>query len=415
MSRLSLKEVQEAAVLFHRYFDSLKNCFVGRDRIIDLLKAAMTMREHVLIFGPPGTTKTALCDVAFAGITGAEKFHLEFSMFMQEDAIFGPYDTKKMRDEGILEHRTEGMLPEAQFARLGEFLDGSMPLLRSTLAALNERKMRRGRQVIDMPLMTVYCDTNKDPGAYLKQNPYAFAVLDRIAFVAQVGYLSTKEEMTEMFRRFQSGTTKRSPGTLSFDVINELSQLIVLPPSLIGDQMLYIKLGEAAIEYRERRKQLTSNGGLVLPEITDRRFCVSTQMLEVAAVLDGRLEVMPKDLLAVHPVLGSSDPERDLWIEIAKKKIEEIESEKKQQLSSAQVTALEAIMQRAEGLDLRDVQEAKHAYGVLRATLDNVIPENEEVNVRKQKATEQLEAIRLKLSEALLEKEGLSHSGKGTN
>ena len=415
MSRLALQDVQRAAGEFHRYFDGLKECFVGRDRIIDLLKAAMAMREHVLIFGPPGTTKTALCDVAFAGITGAEKFHLEYSMFMQEDAIFGPYDTKKMRDQGILEHRTEGMLPEAHFARLGEFLDGSMPLLRSTLAALNERKMRRGRQVIDMPLMTVYCDTNKDPGAYLKQNPYAFAVLDRIAFVAQVGYLQTKEEMTEMFRRFQSGTTKRNPGTISFDVINELSELVVLPPSLIGDQLIYLKLGEAAMDYREQRKQLTTNGGLVLPEITDRRFCVGTQMLEVAAVLDGRLEVIPKDLLAVHPVLGSTDPERDLWIKIAQKKIEEIEAEKKQQLSSAQVTALDAIMQRAEGLDLRDVKESKHAYGVLHASLDHVIPENDEVSERKKKVSDKLEAIRQQLSEAVLQQEGLSHSGTSTN
>src|SRR3989338_8758468 len=126
MARLSLTQLQNAVDTYNEYFNALRTCFVGREHVIEVLRYAMAQRQHVLIVGPQGTSKTAISDVAFAGITDSEKFHVELSMFMGEDAIFGPYDVKKMREEGKLEHRIEGMLPTANVARIGEVLDGNM-------------------------------------------------------------------------------------------------------------------------------------------------------------------------------------------------------------------------------------------------------------------------------------------------
>jgi len=118
-SRMSLQELQDAVKLYHQYFDQLESCFVGREDLLRLLKWAMIQRQHILAFGKPGTAKTAVCDRAFEGIENAEKFRIELAMSMLDDAIFGPYNVKKLREEGILEHNIDGMLPRADLARLG--------------------------------------------------------------------------------------------------------------------------------------------------------------------------------------------------------------------------------------------------------------------------------------------------------
>jgi len=405
MHRLTLPELQDAAKRYNAYFDALKACFVGRDHIIDVLRFAMAQRQHVLIFGPPGTAKTALCDVAFSGITGAEKFRAELSMYMGEDALFGPYDTKRMREDGVLEHRVEGMLPQAHLARIGEFLDGSMPTLRALLGALNEREMRRGRQILQLPLLTVYCDTNKNPAEVLKKDPYLWAVLDRILFISNLGFLESEDDMTEMLRRFQSGRTAKVKETLPLELINSLTEPVVCPPSLITDQLVYIKLGQAFVEYREQRQQAIKSNSIpdaVLPMISDRRFALASQMLEVAAVLNGRFQIEPQDMELCYHVLGTTAQEKQLWLDICRVKIQEIEAEKSQQLDHSQVVAIEAIIQQAELINGDDLPLAGDTIRTLEHQLEGIIPAEQAVEERKQQAARKLVEIRSALRAKVL-------------
>src|SRR3989338_7280882 len=166
----------------------------------------MIQRQHLLAFGKPGTAKTAVCDRAFEGIENAEKFRIELAMSILDDAIFGPYNVKKLREEGILEHNIDGMLPRADLARLGGVLD-----------------------------------TNKDPGEFLAKNAHAWAVLDRLLFMTEVHYLDDPKDITEMVLRFQSGKVGSVTTTIKLEMIHRLSELVVFPPSLIRDQLLFIK------------------------------------------------------------------------------------------------------------------------------------------------------------------------------
>ena len=412
MARLSLTQLQNAVDTYNEYFNALRTCFVGREHVIEVLRYAMAQRQHVLIVGPPGTSKTAISDVAFAGITDSEKFHVELSMFMGEDAIFGPYDVKKMREEGKLEHRIEGMLPTANVARIGEVLDGNMPLLRTLLSALHERRMRRGTQVIDMPLMTVYCDTNIDSGEFLKRHPYAWAVLDRILFITSLGYLINPTDVAEMVLRFQSGRTTKLGKNIPLSLIHDISEHIIRPPSLITDQLVFVKFGEACQEYRNKRTEEVKSGRwkVVLPEISDRRICLASQMLEASAVLSGRLEVLPEDLLPVYHALGTTSEEQHLWEEIAKRKIKEIEKERSQQLDHAQKVAIESILREAKQIDSNgDVQKAAGSLQVLSTQLKGVVPADQNVEALKREAERTLNSIREKLSRRLLEQAGLAN------
>lgn len=188
------------------------------------------------------------------------------------------------------------MLPTATFARIGAFLDGPPQTLRSLLGAMNERRMMRGIQQMDLPLMTVYGDTNKDPSLYIKRNPDSWAVLDRILFIGQLSFLDTPDDVGAMVRRFQNGTPMSPVRTIDAEIMEQLSQYIVIPQSLITDPTIIDTYAAAACEYREERRKLPDEvkEQFILPDISDRRICIASQMLEAEAVLSGASKRKPK-------------------------------------------------------------------------------------------------------------------------
>lgn len=206
MTTVDLAKVPEYAQRFRTFMDQFKSMYVDRDRLIDFITLALLTREHLLMFGSPGTAKTQIIDSVLDGIRGARNFRTEVSGYTAEDGVLGPYNVKRLREEGVLEHNTSGMLPEAQFARVGEFLDANAVTLRALLGIMNERRLLRGSQTIESPLMTAYLDTNKDPALYLKKNPDAWAVIDRVLLIEKVGYLNTPANVQEMVTRFQRGS-----------------------------------------------------------------------------------------------------------------------------------------------------------------------------------------------------------------
>lgn len=378
-------ELKAMAKIYLDFTDQLRNVVVDRDHVLEQMKYALIMRQHVLIFGPPGTAKTNLCDIIFDAIDGAERFAVTLSMFMGEDAVYGPYDVKKMRDEGVLEHRVDKMLPNAHIARLGEFLDANLPLQRSLLDALHERRFRRGGQMVDMPLITVYADTNKDPGEYLAENPYAWAVLDRILFMSRVDYLNTTDNVAEMLRRFQDGKSTFAPKKIDREVIDNLSRLIVCPPSLIHDPMIYTALAQGLLDYRQKRGTMIREKklkGTILPEISDRRFALASQMLEAEAVLDGRLAVIPEDMRGTYRILGTTPEEKALWMSIVDPLITKLAEQKRQQLSSAQTQLITRVTETLESVTpaaIADIVQAARTVAINTATLEGIVPDNDEV------------------------------------
>ena len=382
MPSIDIKQVPALAKQFRDYMDQFSTMLVGRDHELMLLRYALVQREHILLFGPPGTSKTQISDLVFAGIEGGTTFAIEMSKFMAEDALFGPYDVKAMREEGTLRHRIEGMMPEAQLVRVGEFLDANEAVLRSMLGVLNERRMIRGVQKYQTPLLTAFADTNIDPGEYLRRSPNAWAVIDRILFLSRLSYLSDPADIGEMVNRFQSGQLSKPKTTIPIDVIIQLSSLIVTPPGLITDPSISLTYGKAVAEYRVARAALTDEEktAFILPEISDRRVVKGSQMLEAEAVIQGRLHVFVEDLLAARWVLCTSEVERELWVSIAQKYIEEHKARQDAQLVNSQGIALTAIADQLE----KDVVGATNGaavqvLSVLWGQFQTIAPTNPEV------------------------------------
>ena len=139
----------------------LKNTFVGKDEIIDLMGIALVARENLFMLGPPGTAKSAMVR-SLAKLLDGKTFEYLLTRFTEPNELFGPFDIRKLR-EGELLTNTEGMLPEANLIFLDELLNANSAILNSLLMVLNERIFRRGKETKDLPALMIVGASNHLP------------------------------------------------------------------------------------------------------------------------------------------------------------------------------------------------------------------------------------------------------------
>jgi MoxR-like ATPase len=141
--------------------DPLKDRFVGRDEVIDLIALAVVAGEHLFLYGPPGTAKSALIRQFAAAVQG-RYFEYMLTRFSEPNEIFGPIDIARLR-EGAVVTVTTGMLPEAEFVFLDELFNANSAILNNLLTVLNERVYRRGAETHRLPLLSLFSASNHLP------------------------------------------------------------------------------------------------------------------------------------------------------------------------------------------------------------------------------------------------------------
>lgn len=139
----------------------MKQCFVAKDEVIDLLGVALAAGENLFLHGPPGTAKSALVHDLCRRLHG-RSFDYLLTRFTEPNELFGPFDIRRLRD-GELVTNTEGMLPEASLVFLDELLNANSAILNSLLMALNERVFRRGRESRALPVVCFIGASNHLP------------------------------------------------------------------------------------------------------------------------------------------------------------------------------------------------------------------------------------------------------------
>src|SRR5215467_887754 len=141
--------------------DPMKQRFVGRGEVIDLIALALVAGEHLFLYGPPGTAKSALIRQFSLAVRG-RYFEYMLTRFSEPNELFGPIDIARLR-EGVVATVTTGMLPEAEFAFLDELFNANSAILNNLLTVLNERISRRGAEIHRLPLLSLFSASNHLP------------------------------------------------------------------------------------------------------------------------------------------------------------------------------------------------------------------------------------------------------------
>lgn len=260
--------------------EHLKTRFVGRDEVVDLIALALVAREHLFLYGPPGTAKSALIR-DFARAVEGSYFEYLLTRFSEPNEIFGPIDIARFR-EGTVVTVTTGMLPEAEFVFLDELFNANSAILNNLLTVLNERVYRRGAETHRLPLLSLFSASN-----HLPEDDALRALFDRFLLRCQVKNLR-REAMPALLR---AGWGLETAGPLLARVkAADLDHLAARVPhiNLAGMMDTYVDL---VFKVRDL--------GIAL---SDRRAVKILKLVAASAVLCGRSSARPADLWVLRYV-----------------------------------------------------------------------------------------------------------------
>jgi len=272
--------------LSQQVLQPMKEVFIGKDEIIDLLGIGLVARENLFILGPPGTAKSALVQQLASRIDG-KVFDYLLTRFSEPNEIFGPFDIRRLR-EGELVTNTEGMLPEATFVFLDELLNANSAILNSLLLVLNERVFRRGRETRKLPTLTVVGASNSLP-----QDDALGALFDR--FLLRVRSDNVHRE--ELANVLSAGWKLDQQSDAAFpkmtvDEVQELSGFL--------SRVDLTSIRDAYVELIHRLR----HAGIA---VSDRRAVKLQRVIAASALLCGRLQVNLTDLWVLRHIWDTEE------------------------------------------------------------------------------------------------------------
>ena len=266
--------------------EPMKQAFVAKDEIIDLLGVSLVAGENLFILGPPGTAKSALVHNLASRLEG-RVFSYLLTRFTEPNEIFGPFDIRKLR-EGELTTNTEGMLPEASFVFLDELLNANSAILNSLLMVLNERIFRRGRETRQVPALMFVGASN-----HLPEDEALGALFDRFLLRVRCDNVPTEQLQEVADAGWRLDLAECQPtSTYSLDDIRQMHALLAR-----------VDLSEVRSMYIELVHRLRHAG----IDISDRRVVKLQRLIAASALVCGRLQSQPSDLWILRYIWDNED------------------------------------------------------------------------------------------------------------
>lgn len=305
--------------LRERVVEPLKGRFVRRGEVIDLIALALVAGEHLYLFGPPGTAKSALIR-QFALAVHGRYFEYVLTRFSEPNELFGPIDLVKLR-EGTVATVTAGMLPVAEFAFLDELFNANSAILNNLLTVLNERTYRRGAEVHRLPLLSLFSASN-----HLPEDDALKALFDRFLLRCHVDNLPREATPRLLAAGWELERSEPEPSGVTSEDLRALSREVyavdLTPVGELYTEVIH-KVRDLGVAFSDRRavkaqkliaasallcgrKSANASDLWVLRYVWDR----AEQIGPLGGLIQGVLEQHPAP--AAHPLAalpGRADPE----------------------------------------------------------------------------------------------------------
>lgn len=264
----------------------LKEKFVGKDDIIDLMGICLAGRENLFLLGPPGTAKSAMVK-ELSKLLNGKTFEYLLTRFTEPNELFGPFDIRKLR-EGDLVTNTEGMLPEANLIFLDELLNANSAILNSLLMVLNEKVFRRGRENRPLPVVMIVGASN-----HLPEDEALHALFDRFLIRVKCDYVDPAllNNVLDAGWKLEQKEMAGKPEISAEDIFKV--QAMIGTVDLQEIRPAYINLVE-----------MLRNAGV---QVSDRRAVKLQRLIAASALLCKRTTAIPSDMWVMRYIWDTEE------------------------------------------------------------------------------------------------------------
>ncbi|MEU8633206.1 AAA family ATPase [Amycolatopsis sp. NPDC048633] len=276
---------------FKARLEDVKQHYIGRDDVVDLLGLAAVCQEHVLLIGPPGTAKSGLLD-RFARMLGVGYFNYLLTRFTEPAELFGPLDLEVFKNESRYQIKTTDMLPDNEIVFLDEIFQGSSAILNTLLTLVNERTFHNGSHPTRAKLMTMLGSSNE-----MSDEPVLNAFSDRFLLRNNVRYVPEDdlEDLLEQGWTLERGALRHDvtrngeagPDVRRTEVVFGLEELRSLQQAVATIDLLPVRETMAAVARSFRSEGI---------RFSDRRIVKAQKVVAASALLAGRAAATTTDL-----------------------------------------------------------------------------------------------------------------------
>jgi MoxR-like ATPase len=289
--------------------DVLKRQFVERDEVIDLIALALVAGEHLFLYGPPGTAKSALIR-QFASAVRGQYFEYMLTRFTEPNEIFGPIDLVRLR-EGTVATVTTGMLPEAEFVFLDELFNANSAILNNLLTVLNERVYRRGAETHRLPVLSLFSASN-----HLPEEDALRALFDRFLLRCHVDSLHRDAMPRLLAAGWALEKAVSIEATVTAEDLRALSHKIyevdLAPVTDLYTEVVF-KVRDLGIAFSDRRAIKVMKLLAASALLCGRQTAAASDLWVLRYVWDreeqiGPLASLVNGLLEQHPAEGAAHP-----------------------------------------------------------------------------------------------------------
>jgi MoxR-like ATPase len=161
------EDVVEGLGRLKRIIERLNDTFVAKAHIVNMMVVCAIAQEPMVIFGEPGTAKSAIVTkfCQLLGFAKGDYFGYMLTSFTEPDELLGAVDIRAYTEESVFRRVGKGGIQNARIVFLDEVFRGNSAILNTLLSIINERIYYESGVPQEARTQVVYGATNDAPSS----------------------------------------------------------------------------------------------------------------------------------------------------------------------------------------------------------------------------------------------------------